>query len=119
MGVEISFLEGLKQRMPSDVELLKLLGDDYTRVGRCEEGLGVDEQLARLLPSDPLVHYNLACSLSLLSRVDEAALALKRSILLGYDDLIWMESDPDLENLRKSGQFEAIATSLKDLGSRE
>ena len=35
------------------------------RRSRFEDGLSVDRRLARLCPSDPLVHYNLACSFSL------------------------------------------------------
>lgn len=113
LSVEIAFLEGLHRQMPEDLEVLKLLGDDYTKVGRWEEGLEIDRELARLQPEDPLVHYNLACSLSLVGRLKDSAEILARAILLGYQEWKWMQQDPDLENLRKSKEFHSIATLLE------
>ncbi len=108
MTIEISFLEGLRQQLPKDPEILKVLGDDYTRTGRWEDGLQIDVELARLLPRDPLVHYNYACSLALTGKVKEAADALLRAIQLGYREWVWIRTDPDLENLRKSPDYERI-----------
>jgi len=113
LSVEISFLQGLRSRMPHDPELLKLLGNDYTRVGRWKEGLEIDLELGRILPRDSMVQYNLACSLSLLGRLKESAQALARAIQLGYSDLDYLRRDPDLENLRKSKEFTTIAALLK------
>ena len=73
LDIEIQFLEGVTQRDRRYVEALQLLGDDYTRRGRFEDGLSVDRRLARLCPSDPLVHYNLACSFSLTEEFRKAA----------------------------------------------
>ena len=108
LTIEISFLEGLRQQLPKDPEILKVLGDDYTRTGRWEDGLQIDVELARLLPRDPLVHYNYACSLALTGKVKEAADALLRAIQLGYREWVWIRTDPDLENLRKSPDYERI-----------
>ena len=113
LSIEISFLEGLRKRMPKNEEVLKVLGDDYTRVGRWEKGLEIDLDLARLSPEDPLVHYNLACSLSLLGNLKESAEALTKAIRLGYRDGNWLSKDPDLENLRKSSLFETVSSILK------
>ncbi len=108
LAIEISFLEGLRQRLPEDPDILKVLGDDYTRSGRWEDGLRVDVELSRLLPKDPLVHYNFACSLALTGKVKDAAEALLRAVQLGYREWIWIRTDPDLENLRKSPEYERI-----------
>ena len=107
------FLEGLRKRMPQNEEVLKVLGDDYTRVGRWEKGLEIDLDLARLSPEDPLVHYNLACSLSLLGNLKESAETLSKAIRLGYHDWNWLQKDPDLENLRKSSLFETVSLTSK------
>ena len=48
LDIEIHFLEGVVKRDRRYVEALQLLGDDYTRRGRFEEGLKVDCRLARL-----------------------------------------------------------------------
>jgi len=95
--------------MPSDLEVLRLLADDYTKAGRWQEGLDADLELARLHPDDPLVHYNLACSYSLLERLKESARTLTRAIHLGYREWTWLQKDPDLKNLRKSGEFAPIS----------
>src|SRR4051794_15793299 len=98
LDVEISFLEGLIRRDPDYVEALQILGDDYTRRGKVEDGLSVDKQLAKLCPGDPLVYYNLACSHSLASQCELALSALEKAISLGYSDFKWMSQDPDLRN---------------------
>lgn len=105
LDVEISFLEGIARRDAQWSDALKLLGDDYTRRGRIAEGLGVDEQLARLCPEDASVFYNLACSLALSERFDEAFTALDRAVALGYDDFKWLAKDPDMAKLRRDSRY--------------
>jgi hypothetical protein len=61
-----------------------------------------------LRPDDSLARYNLACSLALAGRPDDAIDSLSRAILLGYDDLDHMESDPDLESLHAHPDFLAL-----------
>lgn len=118
LDVEISFIEGVVRRDPEYVEALQILGDDYTKRGKLEEGLKVDEQLARLRPQDPTVLYNLACSHSLTGQVEEALAALQRAIAAGYDDFKWMSQDPDLNALRQHPLFEQLRAKLKAAKSR-
>ena len=52
-------------------------------------------------PRDYLMHYNLACALSLLGQdLDDASLHLQRAVHLGYRNLDTLQTDPDLTNLR-------------------
>jgi tetratricopeptide (TPR) repeat protein len=113
LDVEISFLQGVTRRDPGFVEALQVLGDAYTRRGKFDAGLEIDERLSRLCPKDPMVLYNLACSYSLTKRQEQAASALLRAIDLGYSDLKWLLKDPDLENLRKHAAFNKILARLK------
>ena len=106
--VELDFLERLAGRLPEDVEILKVLGDAYTRVGRYEKGLDVDRHLARLSPADAQVWYNLGCSLALLDRRDEALKALAKAVALGYRDHEWMSRDNDLRSLREEKGFQSL-----------
>ena len=64
--------------------------------------------LVELQPEDFLARYNLACSLARAGRLEEAIDALSRAVLLGYDDLDHMESDPDLESLHAHPDFQAL-----------
>ena len=113
LDVEISFLEGLVRRDPAYVEALQILGDDYTQRGRIEEGLRVDQQLSQLEPQNPLVFYNLACSLSLAGKLDEAAQAVESALDLGYRDFKWLARDPDLKALRKHPHYARLREKMR------
>lgn len=113
LDVEISFLNGVVRRDPDFVEALQVLGDAYTKRGRFDAGLEVDEQLSKLCPNDPMVLYNLACSYALTKRHEPAADALLRAIDVGYSDFKWLLKDPDLASLRKHPAFDKILAKIK------
>ncbi len=113
LDVEIGFIEGIVGKDPAYIDALQILGDDYTKRGRFDDGLKVDEQLARLRPQDATVLYNLACSYSLIGRVNEAFVALNRSLASGYTDFKWMAQDPDLETLRKHPLYDEVRAKIK------
>jgi tetratricopeptide (TPR) repeat protein len=118
LDIEIGFLEGLVHRDPSYVDALQLLGDDYTKRGKYLAGLQVDQKLAKLRPRDPLVFYNLACSLCLSRQYEDAADALERAIDLGYRDFRWLAEDPDLHDLRKQPVYRRIRAKLRQMRVR-
>ena len=105
---ELEFLQAVARRLPEDTGVLRALGDLYTRTGAYADGLRVDERLSRLCAEDPLVWYNLACSLALSERTDDAFEALTRSVELGYSDYEAMKKDPDLDSLHGDARFESI-----------
>ena len=113
LDIEIEFIEGVVRRAPGFIEALQILGDDYTRRGRFSDGLKLDEQLARLRPDDPLVHYNLACSYSLTGQIAAAAAALHRALDLGYRDFKWLAKDPDLALFRKDPLYKKVRARIK------
>jgi tetratricopeptide (TPR) repeat protein len=115
LDIEIGFIEGVLRRDPAYVEALRVLGDDYTRRGRFVDGLKVDQQLVRLRPDDPLIHYNLACSFSLTDQVELAFNELETAIRLGYRDYRWLARDPDLRKLRKHPLYQKIRVRLQTL----
>ncbi|MFL2903642.1 MAG: TPR end-of-group domain-containing protein [Limisphaerales bacterium] len=115
LDIEIQFLEGVVRRDRQYVEALQLLGDDYTRRGRFEDGLQVDRRLARLCPEDPLVHYNLACSFSLTEEFRKAAHALRKALQSGYRDFEHLRRDSDLEPLRQTDLYAAIEQEIVEL----
>ena len=113
LDVEIGFIEGLVQKDPDYVEALQILGDDYTKRGRFEDGLNIDKQLAQLRPHDSTVLYNLACSYSLTDQTEHAFAALHRALAAGYSDFKWMAQDPDLETLRKHPLYEEVRAKIR------
>ena len=112
----LELLEEAARRRPGDLEVLLPLGDLLTRAGRYEAGLQVDLELVSLLPTDPVVHYNLSCSYALLERQEKAFAALEKAIRLGYDDRGHMEKDRDLDNLRRDPRFQACLQSIGKKG---
>ena len=115
LDIEIHFLEGVVKRDRRYVEALQILGDDYTRRGRYEDGLQVDRRLARLCPDDPLVYYNLACSFSLTAEHRKAANALRKAIHYGYRDFDHLRRDTDLAPLREQPIYAALKEEITQL----
>ena len=115
LDIKIQFMEGIVRRDPNYVDALQLLGDHYTQRGRFNEGLSVDERLARLEPRNPVVFYNLACSYSLTEQFDRAALALEKALKLGYRVFAWLAKDPDLKKLRQQPVYREIKKTIKGM----
>ena len=109
---EVHFYEKLLTAYPDFVDVLIPLGNAYTRLGLHEKGLQVDLRMTQLRGEDPLSWYNLACSYSLLKRVDESMEALRKSVELGYMDVNYLQKDPDLTNLRQSQKYRQFLESV-------
>ena len=109
---EITFYEKLLRAYPDFVDVLMPLGTTYTRAGLYDKGLAVDLRLSQLRAEDPLAWYNLACSYSLLNRVEEAIDALRQAFGRGYTDLAYLQKDNDLANVRRSPKFRQLLESL-------
>ena len=110
LDFEISFYEGVLQERPNFIPALIALGDAYTRRGYFHKGLTIDKRLVKLKPKDATARYNLACSYSLLGKINQALDALKAAVELGYTDFEYMDKDPDLDNLRKHPAYKQIVS---------
>jgi len=108
LDFEIAFFEEVLEQLPDSVDVLMALGNDYTQRGLFEKGLCVDQRLCELRRRDPIIHYNLACSYSLLSRVDDSLKALEQAVAYGYDDFRYIQQDPDLANVRTDPRYVAL-----------
>jgi tetratricopeptide (TPR) repeat protein len=118
LDTRIQFMEGIVRRDPNYVDALQLLGDHYTQRGRFNEGLNVDERLARLEPESPLVFYNLACSYSLTGQFERAAFALEKALSLGYKDFAWLAKDPDLKKFRAQPAYAEIKEQIRRMKNK-
>jgi tetratricopeptide (TPR) repeat protein len=113
---ELDMLEIARREGAEDLETLARLGELYSRVGRYLDGLAIDVRLATIAPDDPIVRYNLACSLSLTHQVDAAIGCLTEAIRLGYDDLEHLLADDDLAPVRAHPSFQVVLDLLRDSG---
>ncbi len=116
----LAFLAGILEieveRYPENMDALAELGHVYTRQGRHREGLAVDLRLAVLLPDNPTVHYNLACSQALLGHTSDALDSLEHAVELGYDDASFLALDDDLASLREETRFRALVALIETQG---
>lgn len=108
LDFDIDFFENVLARNGESVEVLRVLGELVSKKGLVHRAVEIDRLLVERLPKDFLARYNLACSLALAGRPDEAMKSLSKAILLGYDDLAHLEVDPDLDSLRERPDFRAL-----------
>jgi tetratricopeptide (TPR) repeat protein len=108
LDFEIEFFGHILERHADYVDVLRVQGNNLTLKGRYTEGLQIDRRLIQLRPSDPLAHYNLACSYALLKRTDHAIKTLRRAIELGYHDFRYMREDHDLDTIRHDPRFRQL-----------
>src|SRR5438105_12768186 len=76
LDFELDFFEAVLNRNPDFIDALRVHGNNLTLKGAYAEGLQIDRRIVDLRPHDALAHYNLACSYSLLRKVDLAMRAL-------------------------------------------
>ena len=105
---EIDFCEAILRQDADNADVLGMLAGFYTRVGRVDDGLALDQKLVALDPENPTSHYNLACSYALKARRPEAVEALREALRLGYEDFDWMLKDSDLKSLHTYPPFRAL-----------
>jgi tetratricopeptide (TPR) repeat protein len=113
LDFEIGFFESILERLPDSIDVLMALGNNYTRCGLLEKGLYVDERLCQLRGQDPVVHYNLACSYSLMGYSAKSIEALQKAIAYGYRNFVHMQRDPDLEGIRKEPAYLALLDRVR------
>lgn len=108
LDFEIEFFSGILERHPTHLDVLRVHGNNLTLRGRYVEGLQIDKRLVNLRPGDPLAHYNLACSFSLLRKKEQALKTLRQAIELGYRDFRYIREDRDLDHIRKDPRFRQL-----------
>ncbi len=109
---EISFYEDLDKRDSNDVRVMEILAQLYTKVGRNAEGLSMDLRLSKARPEDPMIHYNLSCSLALMGQLGEAVEVLMSAIEMGYSDFDWMMQDKDLDPIRNHPAYKELLNEI-------
>lgn len=108
LSFEIDFCESILRHDGENLDVLGMLAGFYTRVGRVDDGLALDQKLVGLDPENPTSYYNLACSLSLKERKGEAVSALREALEHGYDDIDWLLKDSDLRPLHSFPPFREL-----------
>jgi len=77
-------------------------------LGKDEDAIAELQQAIRLNPRNFKAYYNLACYYSLLNKIDLAIENLRLSIEYGYSNWDLIETDSDLDNIRKDPRYKEI-----------
>lgn len=112
LDFEIEFFEQVLSRNPNYVDALRVLAQLLAEKGCYRRALQVDQRLAQLLPENPVVAYNLACSHAVLQQIPEALEALRNAFQHGYTDIEYLLNDPDLKPLHQHAGFRKILVGL-------
>ena len=110
------FGKAVAARRPCNAEALGMAASALTQLGYYQEGLAYDQRLFALRPRDPVVIYNLACSLALVGDDDAAFSRLEDAIRLGYRDAASIAADADWAKVRDDPRFKELLRFAKDSG---
>ncbi len=102
------------ERRPEQPEALATGAHALTTAGYYRLGLELDQRLSRLRPEDPLVLYNLACSLALNEEKEAALDALEKAVDRGYRGHRQMMRDEDLASIRRMSRFRNLAKRIRE-----
>ena len=104
-----NYLRKKEQKETRERELRE--GLQLYKSGKYDEAL---EKFESVLGSKPesneasIASYNVACCYSKLNQIQAGLSALKDALQAGYEDFKRIRTDPDLENLRKSEEFDPL-----------
>lgn len=108
------FARAVLGNRPCNPEALAMAANALTALGYYADGLEFDRRLYALRPRDPVVVYNLSCSLALVNDRDAAFAMLEEAIDLGYSDAAQMRQDPDWEKVRELPRFQELLARAED-----
>jgi len=108
LDFELDFFGGVLNRLADYVDVLRIMGNLLALKGRTAEGIQIDKRLVQLRPNDALAHYNLACSLALMNRLEQSIKTLRRAVELGYRDFRYIREDRDLDPIRHDPRFRQL-----------
>ncbi|HUQ20746.1 MAG TPA: protein kinase [Gemmatimonadaceae bacterium] len=105
----------IQQRLdlnPDDARACNLGAGIHATLGDSAKALEYAERSLAIDPEDPMLLYNVACTYSNLGKMDDALSCLERAVDKGFGHKEWIDHDSDLNPLRDSPRFKAIAQAM-------
>lgn len=94
---------------PERLDVLNKIAATYTRVENYDKALLSFKKTVTLVPEKPEGYYNVACMYSRLNETTQALKWIKMAVEKGYKKWELIKTDPDLENLRKTADYQQFA----------
>lgn len=88
------------------------LGWCHKRTGRIELAVKALERALEVEPAHALVHYNLACYLSLAGNKQRALAHLSQALALDSNYRILVHDEPDFDPIRADPEFQALTSII-------
>jgi adenylate cyclase len=105
----------IEQRLdlnPDDARAYNLGATTLAKLGNIPRAMEFASKSLSIEPDDPLVLYNVACLHALTDKREEALGYLERAVTNGFGHKESMANDPDLDSIRKTPWFKAIAQTM-------
>jgi Flp pilus assembly protein TadD len=97
---------------PDNTHVWLALGWCHKRTGRIDLAVQAMERAVEAEPDNALVHYNLACYLSLAGDKNRALVHLSRAFALESHYRMLVHEEPDFDPIRSDPDFQALTTII-------
>ncbi|MFL5478241.1 MAG: protein kinase domain-containing protein [Gemmatimonadaceae bacterium] len=107
----------IEQRLnlnPDDARAYNLGATTLAKIGNEPRAVEFAMRSLAIDPEDPMMLYNVACLYSLIGKPQDALAHLEKAVSHGFGDRLAMANDPDLDLVRRTPWFQAIASSMYD-----
>jgi tetratricopeptide (TPR) repeat protein len=108
----LGYLNRASQLAPADVHIWVAMGWCHKRTGRVDLAIEDLEQAREAEPYLPLVHYNLACYLSLAGMKNRAIAHLSEALAIDPEYRALVEREPDFDPIRSDPEFQALTSII-------
>jgi adenylate cyclase len=115
MRVRLGALDTIQRHLemnPHDTRALYFGAQNLVLVGENEKGKELAERALGQDQDEPVVLYNVACFYALQGDHERSIELLTRAIDQGWGDKEWLETDSDLNVLRKDPRFKALLARI-------
>ena len=105
----------IEQRLdlnPDDARAYNLGATTLMKLGNTPRALEFAAMSLSIEPDDPLILYNVGCMYALMDKREDALGHLERAVRNGFGHKESMANDPDLDSIRRTPWFHAIAQAM-------
>jgi adenylate cyclase len=97
---------------PDDARAWYLGAHALLELGDRERALEWNKKAMQLAPKDPATLYNAACLFCLMGEFEKCYECFDQAIDNGFAHRVWMETDPDLEAIRRTPRFKELLEQI-------